>query len=138
MADLTACCNGLAAVVAQIPNLRVSAQFTAQVNPPAAIVLPQQQQVLKYDTLDGAFSYLLRIVLLASYTEDVSSVTLMNSWLATTGASSVPALIKANPRLAGVYDYINLDMIRGYGLMEWAGQQYLGAQVMITVMAATP
>lgn len=138
MADLTAVCNGLAAVIGQIPGLRVSSQFVAQVNPPAAIILPQPQQALKFDTLDGGTSYLLRVVLLASYTEDTSSVALMNSWLATTGASSLNAVIRANPRLAGVYDFANLESIRGYGLMEWAGQQYLGAQALVTVMAVTP
>jgi hypothetical protein len=138
VADLTAVCNGLAAVLGQIPNLRVSPQFTAQVNPPAAVIMPQPGQSLRFDTMDGGISYLLRVVLLASYTEDASSVALMNSWLASTGAQSVPAMIRANPRLAGVYDYVNVDAVRGYGLREWAGQQYLGADVLVTAMAATP
>ena len=138
MADLTAVCNGLAAVLQQIPGLRVSSQFVAQVNPPAAIILPQQQQALRFDTLDGGCSYLLRIILLASYTEDASSVALMNSWLATTGSGSLNAVLKANPRLPGIYDFATLESIRGYGLMEWAGQQYLGAQGIVTVMAVTP
>lgn len=138
MADLTAVCNGLAAVLGQIPNLRVSPQFTAQVNPPAAIILPQPGQSLRFDSFGGGVSYLLRVVLLASYTEDTGSVALMNSWLASTGPSSVSAVIAANPRLAGVYDYATVDSIRGYGLREWAGQQYLGADVVVTVMAATP
>jgi hypothetical protein len=28
-----------------------------------------------------------------------------------------------------------MDSVRGYGLMEWAGQQYLGAQILVTVLA---
>lgn len=137
MADLTACCNGLAAVLAPVIP-RVSPSFQAQVNPPCAVIVPQPQQSLRFDALGGAVSYLVRIVLLASYVEDASSVAQMNAWLATTGPQSVPEAIRASPRLAGVYDYINVESVRGYGLMEWAGQQYLGAQVLVTVMAATP
>jgi hypothetical protein len=59
----------------------------------------------------------------------------MNGYLATTGASSVAAIIKANPSLGGAVESANLDMFRGYGLMDWAGQQYLGAQGLVTVMA---
>ena len=138
MADLTACCNGLAVVLQQVPGLRVSSQFAWQVNPPAAVIVPQPQQSLRFDALGDSVSYLVRVVLLASATEDTSSVALMNSWLATSGQNSVPAVIKNNPRLAGIYDYAVLESIRGYGLMEWAGQSYLGAQLLVTIMAATP
>lgn len=138
MADLTNVCNGLASVISQIPGLRVIGQFQSQVNPPAAIVMPQQQQVLKSDTFEGGITYFVRVILLVSYTEDASSVTLMNSYLATSGPSSLMSVIKQNPRLIDVYDYASLSLIRGYGLMEWAGQQYLGAQGMIEVMAAYP
>jgi len=138
MADLTAICNGLAAAVGLVPGLRVSPTFVAQVNPPAAIIMPQPGLGVKFDTIDGGVSYPLRVVLLVSYTEDASSVALMNGYLASTGPSSVLAAIKANPRLAGVYDYANVESVRGYGLREWAGQQYLGADVVVNVMAATP
>jgi hypothetical protein len=138
VADLTAICNGLAAVLGGVPGLRVSPTFVAQVNPPAAIIIPQPGQSLKFDTIDGGVSYLLRVVLLVGYAEDTSSVALINTYLASTGPSSVLAAIKASPRLAGVYDYANVESVRGYGLMEWAGQQYLGSQVLVNVMAATP
>lgn len=135
MADLTSACNALASVLNGITGLRVSPTFQAQVNPPAAIIMPQTSQSLRFDTLGGGISYLLRVVLLVSYIEDASSIALMNGYLATTGASSVAAIIKANPSLGGAVESANLDMFRGYGLMDWAGQQYLGAQGLVTVMA---
>ena len=138
MADLTAVCNGVATVLSQIPGLRVSAQYVSQVNPPEAIIIPQPQQALRFDTLDGGISYLLRVIILCTYAQDSSSVSQMNSFLATTGPSSIPSIIKNNPRLAGTYDYLVLESTRGYGLMTWAGQEYLGCQFMVTAMASVP
>jgi hypothetical protein len=99
MADLTNVCNGLASVIAQIPGLRVIGQFASQVNPPAAIIIPQQQQVLKSDTFEGGITYFVRVILLVSYTEDASSVALINSYLATSGPSSLMSIMKQNPSL---------------------------------------
>lgn len=138
MADLQACRQALASALGVIQGLRVSADFQAQINPPAAIIMPQPQQALRFDALGGSVSYLLRIVILGSYTEDASSQTLMDGYLASTGASSVAAVLAANPTLGGVVDFCNMDSVRGYGLMEWAGQQYLGSQIMLTVAAKTP
>lgn len=138
VADLQACRNALAAALGAIPNLRVFADYQSQINPPTAIIVPQPQQALRFDALGGSVSYLLRIILLGSYTEDVSSQALMDSWLATTGSSSIAAALAANPTLGGVVDYCNMESVRGYGLMEWAGQQYLGSQILLTVAAQTP
>ena len=135
MADLGSACSALATTLGNIAGLRVSPTFLAQVNPPAAIIMPQPSQSLRFDTLGGGISYLLRVVLLVSYAEDQSSIALMNGYLASTGPTSVAAAIKANPTLSGAVESANLDTIRGYGLMDWAGQQYLGAQCLVTVMA---
>lgn len=136
MADLDAILNSLvSSLQTAIPTLRVS-KYSSQVNPPCAIIVAQPQQNLKFDTLDGGVSYLLRIIVLASGpTEDTSNITLLDSFISTVGANSIPAAIRANPRVPGVYDYVNLDSMRGYGLLEWAGQQYLGTTGQLTVMA---
>lgn len=135
MADLTAVCNALATTLSTIPGLRVSPSFVSQVNPPAAIIMPQPAQSLRFDTLGGGISYLLRVVVLTGYTEDQSSTALMNSYLASTGPSSVNAVIKADPHLGGAVESANLDAVRGYGLNDWAGQTYLMSQFLVTVMA---
>lgn len=135
MADLTTACNALATTLSTIAGLRVSPTFLAQVNPPAAVIMPQPAQSLRFDTLGGGISYLLRVVVLTSYTEDASSVALMNSYLATKGPLSVSAALQANPTLSGAVEYANLETSRGYGLSDWAGQTYLMAQFLVTVMA---
>ena len=135
MADLTSACNALATALGVIPGLRVNSGFTSQVNPPAAIVMPQPSQSLRFDTMGGGISYLLRVVILTQYGQDSSSVAALNSYLATTGTNSIAATILANPRLGGAVESVNMDAVRGYGLTEWAGQQYLGAQILVTVLA---
>jgi hypothetical protein len=138
VADLAAIRQALATALGGIAGLRVSPVFQAQVNPPQVIIMPQPRQALRFDALGGAVSYPLRIILLASYTEDASSQALMDSYLASSGASSIAAALAANPTLSGAVDYCNMDTVTGYGLMEWAGQQYLGSQILLTVAAKTP
>jgi hypothetical protein len=138
MASLATVRQSLATALGVIPGLRVSADYQSQVNPPAAIIMPQPRQSLRFDALGGSVSYLLRIVLLGSAVEDTSSQALMDGYLATTGSSSIAAALAANPTLSGACDYCNMETVNGYGLMEWAGQTYLGTQVLITIMASTP
>jgi len=134
MADLTSVCDALAAVLDNIPGLRVNSGFTSQVNPPAAIVLPQPGQSLRFDAFGGGISYILRVVVLVPYTQDSSSVNAMNAYLATAGPSSVSAAIQGAQKNAA-WECIDMDSVRGYGLTDWAGQTYLGAQIPVTVMA---
>src|SRR6266487_3308303 len=129
MADLTSVSNALATVLGAIPGLRVSGQFVSQVNPPAAIVMPQPGQSFRFDSFGGGISYMLRVVILVSYTQDTSSVTLLNAYLASTGPASIAAAIRANPSLSGACESADMEAVRGYGLMDWAGQTYLGAQI---------
>lgn len=138
MADLGAVRTALAATLTSaIPGMRVSATFVSQVNPPAVIIMPQPRQVLRFDTLGGGVSFLLMAQLLATYAEDSGSQAQVDAWIGT-GTQSIAAAIAANPTLGGVVDSCNLDTIGQYGTIEWAGQVYMGARCMITVMARTP
>jgi hypothetical protein len=138
MASLASVRQALATALGVIPGLRVSPVYQSQINPPAAIIMPQPRQSLRFDALGGTVSYLLRIVLLGSAVEDTSSQALMDGYLATTGTSSIAAALAANPTLSGSCDYCNMETVNGYGLMEWAGETYLGTQILLTVAATTP
>lgn len=137
MADLTAARVALAKTLSDIAGIRASPIFTAQVNPPAAIVMPQGRQSIRFDALGGSISFLLMVQLLASYAEDSGSQAQLDAWIGT-GPNSVRAALLTDPTLGGVVDDANLDSIGNYGLTEWAGQTYLGARCMISVMARTP
>lgn len=136
MADLNAIRQALASVLqTALPNLRVFADFISAPPLPAAVITPQPQQALRFDAMGGAVTYPLRIMLLGSYTEDNSSQVLIDSYMSTTGPNSIDAVLKANPTLGGAVDYCNIDRVNGYGLIEWAGQQYLGTQFMLSAAA---
>jgi hypothetical protein len=138
MADLGTVRAALAATLSSgIPGMRVSATFASQINPPAAIIMPQPRQSLRFDTFGGGVSFLLMIQLLAQYGEDTGSQAQLDSWIGT-GPQSIPAAIAANPTLGGIADNCNVDTIGQYGSIEWAGQTFMGARVMVTVLARTP
>lgn len=137
MADLSAVRAALAATLDTIPGLRVSPIFVSQVNPPMAVIMPQPRQVLRFDTFGEGVSFMLMIQLLAAFGEDSGSQAQLDAYLGT-GPGSIEAALIADPTLGGVADNANIDTIGRYGLTEWAGQSYLGAQCMITVMARTP
>jgi hypothetical protein len=141
-ADLNAIRAALASVIsAGIPNLRAYGQFQSQINPPCAVILPQPNQAVRFDTFEGGLTFMLRIVLLVSYTEDASSQTALDAYLGNL-STSVYRLIRSNPTLGGVCESADPTAVRGYGagasgygLMEWAGQQYLGTNLLVNVMA---
>lgn len=138
MASLASIRTALATALGGISGLRVSPDFTATVNPPAAIIMPQTRVVEVPVALGGSKNFMMRIMLLGSYTEDTSSQALIDGYLSTTGPSSIMATLEANPTLSGACDYCNVDSVTGYGLLDWAGQQYLGTQFLLTVAASTP
>jgi hypothetical protein len=133
--DETAICTQIATVLNGVGGLRAFGNFQAQVNPPAAVVLPGANTGFKYDSLDGAVTFNIRIDIFVSYVEDASSVAQLQSYLATTGTSSVYAALLANQRSA-VYDSILPAGFTRYGLRELAGQQYFAATVPCTILAS--
>lgn len=138
MADLNAIRQALATALDGISGLRVSPDFVAAPNPPAAIIMPQTRLVETAVALGGTKNFMLRIMVLGSYTEDTSSQALIDSYLATSGPNSISATLEANPTLSGACDYVNVDTVTTYGLLTWAGTEYLGTQFLLTVAASTP
>jgi hypothetical protein len=136
VADPSAIRAALAAVLGRVTGIRTVPDFQSQVVPPIAVVMPQRRQILKFDTLGGGVSYLLYAQLLVAFNVDSAGQAALDAFLSTEGASSIDAAVRADPTLGGAADSCNLDMVGGYGPIEWAGQTYLGAQAMFTVMAA--
>jgi hypothetical protein len=136
MADLSSIRAALAATLKQgIPSLNTYRDFIAVPITPAAIIMPQPQGGLAFRTLDGAVDYALRIALLVTYGEDISSQTALDAYLSTGGPESVLDVIYRNPRLGGEVDFCWIETFRGYGLTEWAAQQYLGTNLSVMIMA---
>lgn len=146
MADLAAVRAALAATIQA--NVTINGQplpcspiLQGQVNPPMALIAPQPGQSIVFDTMDGGLgypgsvTYHLRVIMLVSNGEDFSAQALIDNLLSTSEAGSVIAAIQNNPRLGGAVHYAVPTTAHGYGLREWAGQQYFGADLLVSVAA---
>lgn len=130
MTSITAIRTALAATLNTIPGLQATANYQAQVNPPMAIVLPQTGQIITFDTMDNGDTYYFRIILLVSYGEDISAQAALDAYLDPTGSGSVIGALHADPSLGGVVSFCVPTTAIGYGLLEWAGNQYFGTTLM--------
>lgn len=139
MASLTNIRKAVASVIDGVDGLRVHDTYQQQVNPPAAVIMPQRAQLVVFDTQDGSNSYYLVIMLMVAYTEDASSQAQMDAYLDTgvgaSPASSVLMALRADPTCGGQVSYCVPTAALGYGLTEWAGQTYFGVNISVTVVA---
>lgn len=130
MADVTAMAAGLAA---RIATTGISAFGTApgQVVPPAAIVIPNRPAILFGQTFDGEVTVnLLAIVVLSAANDNTGQVAL-NAVIASSGPKSVAAAVQADPSLGGTCEFAVVMQVSQYGLIEYAGQQYMGATFLV-------
>jgi hypothetical protein len=124
----------LAAQLNTIAGLRAVASRNAQISPPAAVVMPVTGTFVRYSTtFDGECDLTLRAILLVAEGDSTSGQDLMDAYLATTGPQSVYAAVQADPTLGGVVSWAAVTEATGYGLMNWAGIDYLACHFIITV-----
>ena len=118
-------------------GLRVSTYAQGSISPPAAVILPSQGTFTDYDVSfeQGVATYEMRVVLLVSEGSDRAGTELLDSFLEPTGALSIRAIIAADPKLGGVVHYAVAKSVQRYGMLEWAGLQYLAAEVLVEVGA---
>ena len=134
MAVLSDVRAALAGAVDNVPGLRASAAMTGEVSPPMAVVVPARGPFISYsETLEpGVADYELEVVLLVSYADERSGQLLLDGYLSATGPNSVRAAVAADPTLGRVVDYAIVTAAQDYGLIDWAGVQYLGARLLVT------
>lgn len=120
---------------AKITGLRAVANRNAQISPPAAVVMPVTGTFVRYSTTFQASADLtLRAILLVAEGDSSSGQDLLDPYLATTGAQSVYAAVQADPTLGGVVDSAAVVEATAYGLMNWAGIDYLACHFIVTVL----
>jgi hypothetical protein len=134
-ATLTAVRSALATqLAANITGLRAVANRTAQVVPPMAVIVPGGGTFMRYKTtLSGSADLTLRVVLLVAAADSSLGQDVMDPYVATTGTQSVLAAVQADDTLGGVVEYAEVMDATGYGLVNWAGVDYLGCS--FTVVA---
>ena len=134
MAVLSDVRAALAAAVDNVPGLRATGSMAGEISPPVAVVVPARGPFITYgETMEaGVADYELEVILLVSYADERSGQLLLDGYLSATGPNSVRAAVAADPSLGQVVDYAVVTVAQDYGLIDWAGVQYLGARLLVT------
>lgn len=131
MADVNAMCTALANQIQAHTGLRAHSKAPGQINPPACVVIPAKPAITYGVTMDGEVNINLLAIVALSAANDVSGQDQLLKYVSTTGSLSIYAAIQADPSLAGTCEFAELIQVSTYGLIEYAGQQYMGATFVI-------
>jgi len=138
MADIAGARTALAARITTGTGLRTMPEARDQVSPPVGVILPGQPFIVFGDTMDGALSVNLRVLLLLSDAPPSEKVQrALDAYLGIgTGPSSaisIAGAIQADPTLNGAVHFAVPLSVDSYGRVEYAGIPYFGARVTVQV-----
>ena len=130
MADVNAVATALANQIATT-GLKAFPNAPGQVVPPAVVVIPGRPAILYGQTFDGEVTMNFLAICVLSAANDNSGQVALNGVISSSGATSVCAAVQADTRLAGTVEYAVVQQVPTYGLIEYAGQPYMGATFLI-------
>lgn len=131
MADYDAIRQGLATAITAGTGLRAFADVPGAVSPPCCVILPGRPAITYGVTLGGEVNLNLMAMVLLSAASDTYSQQALDEYLSTSGDKSVNAAVEDDPTLGGTCEYAVTTGVQQYGLIDYAGQQYMGATFMI-------
>jgi hypothetical protein len=135
VADYDGIRKGLATVLAAQTGIRAHADATGAISPPCAVILPGRPAISYGQTMDGEVNLnLLAIILLSAANENYGQVNL-DAYLNSHGAKSINAAVNSDPTLGGTCEYAVTVAVQQYGIIDYAGQNYLGATFLIQAAA---
>ena len=131
--NITAVRDALADSIFSITGLRTDGQARDQVTPPCCVIIPGQPYLNYSDTMDGALTCNLVVLVIISDAAPVDATQrALDTYLGVgedTDATSVPTAIEANNTLDGLIHYIQANTATSYGRIEYAGVTYFGARI---------
>ena len=138
MADLTAIRTALASQLTAQLGLRTEAQARDQVSPPMAVIIPREPLQTFGDTMDGALTNNLQIVMILSDAAPVEKTQrALDAYLGIGSGEtqSIAGAIMTDDSLGGVVHWCIPVSVSSYGRITYAGQDYFGARVNIQIGA---
>jgi hypothetical protein len=135
MASLSAIRDGLKTNLETISGLRAYDVFPDKVNPPFAAVLPGSPAFTREAMARGVIRYKFRILVGVSRASDRAAQDNLDAYLAMTGAESVWLAIESDRTLAGDASDVAVQECTNYGVLDWNGVVYTGAEFEIEVLA---
>lgn len=127
--------TGLKTAMATIPGLSTRAYVRDIADVPVAMVGGPD---IEFDKTFGRGhdDYTIPIMVFASRVSDEDSQVRLDAYLDPFGASSIKAAIEADSTLGGVVDDLRVIETREYGPQDINGVTYLGAVLVVGVMAS--
>jgi hypothetical protein len=108
-------------------GIRAFPNAPGQVVPPCVVVIPNRPAIVYGQTFDGEVQLNLLAIVLISAANDNTGQVALNAVLASSGPSSITAAVQKDPTLGGAVEFAVVLQVSTYGLVEYAGQQYMGA-----------
>ena len=134
MASLSSLRDGIAANLSTITGLRVSAFIPDNINPPIAIVTPQNIEYHR-SFQNGLNTYSFIVSVFVGRVSERSAQNTLDAYCAPTGSSSIKSAIESDRTLQGrAYDLVVSDM-RNYGSVTIGENTYLTAEFDCAVQA---
>lgn len=139
MADLLTIRTALADQIAEFcPGLRAMPEARDSIQPPVAIVLPGSPLMKFGDTVDGALTINLTILMIISDAATMErSQRALDAYLGIGSGetTSIPNAIHMDPTLGGAVHFCEPLTVTNYGRLEYAGEGYFGARVNVQIGA---
>ena len=135
MASLTSIRNGIATNIGNISSLSVYGYVPDSIEPPTAIVGVVES--IDYDSTmaRGSDTYNIPILLYVSRVDAQDSQETLDSYLASSGASSVKTKIESDITLGGVAQSVRVVEADNYGVYSINNIDYLGVEFTVEVIA---
>jgi hypothetical protein len=134
--DLTAIREALASQITGKTGLRAEGQARDSVSPPCAVVMPGNPLAVYGDTMDGAATINLAVMILVSDAPGAErSQSLLDAYLGIGAGEpgSVIEAIVADPSLGGTVQWCQPVTVSQYGRLTWGGVDYFGARLSVSV-----
>jgi hypothetical protein len=144
VADLGAIRAGLAALLTAQTGVRAHADAPGSISPPCAVILPGRPAILYGQTMgtditvygEGEVTVNLLVIVLLSAANDVAGQDRLDKYVSSSGSQSVNAAVNKDPTLGHTVEFAVVQAVQQYGLVEYAGQQYMGATLTIQAGAS--
>ena len=112
-------------------GLRAFANAPGSISPPAVVIIPNRPAVNYGVTMDGETTVNLLAIALLSAANDATGQDLLDDYVASSGTKSIAAAVQADPMLAGTVEFAVVTQVATYGVVNYAGQDYMGASFII-------
>jgi len=134
VASITDIRAGLATRLGTIPGLRTTTETPDTITPPIAII--NVQNVVFDKTFSrGLDEYNFVITLVVGRVGERSAQRLLDSYVSSTGASSVKLAVELDKTLGGKCDALRVSEMRNYGSIVIGEITYLAAEFNVVVYA---